>query len=532
LADIPRASDSSAPSAYTRGIRATAAGGAILAAGSLFEAGGRFVIAFLLARLLGAEQYGLYNLAISAALLTSGIASFGMESTLVRYVAMLVRQEDNDGLWGALQIGIGLSFLVSVLLGIGLYILAEPLAIHVFHSPELMPLLQLLSITVPFLTLSNVLVGAAHGFKKMEYSAVAQNFVQLLIRLCLVLIFSMLGLNAFLTVIAFGISDIAASLTLVYLLRRQLVWRRPQQGARRDVREILSFSLPLWLSGLLLKFRKNLQTILLGALSTVTNVGVFALVSKINLIGHVSYRSLVASVKPVIAEMYVQEEWAQMGGLYQTATRWTFMTNLPMFLVMLLIPEAILSIFGASFVGGATALIILALADLVNAGTGICGSIIDMTGYTRLKLMNSVLAIVLAVACNVLLIPHWGVLGAAAATFLATATINVLRVVEVWFLFRLLPYNWSFLKPTLVGLAALGVGLLTRYWLPHEPNIVYVAVQMLLVFGVYIGMNLVLGLAPEDRALFGRMVQKMRAVVMRNRMVVARVATRPGSQTS
>lgn len=512
-------------------MRSTARGGAILAAGSIFEFAGRFAIAFLLARLLGAEQYGLYNLAISTALILSGIASFGMESALVRYVAMLSKQGDDEGLWGAIQIGVGLSMMVSILTGMSLYLLAQPLAEKLFHEPALTPLLQLLGILLPFLTLSNVLVGAAHGFKKMEYTAIAQNGVQLLVRLALICIFALIGLDALRTVIAYGVSDIAASIVLVALLNRQVMWRRPLHSARRDLRGILEFSLPLWMSGLLLKFRKNLQTIFLGAMSTVTDVGIFALVSKINVVGHVAYRSLVASVKPVLAEMYVQGEWSQMGGLYQTATRWTFMLNLPMFLVMVLFPRPILSIFGATFVGGASALIILATADLINSGTGICGSIIDMTGYTKLKLVNSILSITLAVGCNLWLIPRWGVMGAATATLVATASINLLRVGEVWFLFRLMPYNRTFIKPAVAGVAALAVGGLTNYWLPPNSTILHLVAQVALVMLVYAAVNLALGLAPEDRALLIRMYRRARSLIVQNRLVFARfIESKPGRQ--
>lgn len=44
-----------------------AKGSGIMTIGKLYEYVGRFVIAFLLARVLGADQFGLYSLALSAA---------------------------------------------------------------------------------------------------------------------------------------------------------------------------------------------------------------------------------------------------------------------------------------------------------------------------------------------------------------------------------------------------------------------------------------------------------------------------------
>ena len=173
-------------------------------------------------------------------------------------------------------------------------------------------------------------------------------------------VMAIIGLNAFTAIIAFGLSDVAVALSLVYLLNKEFSFRRPLRRAQRNYREIFAFSFPFWLSGLLTKFRKNIQTLLLGTLNTVTSVGIFAIVSRLNLVGHVVYSSVIASVKPHLAELYDKENRVQIGRLYQTTTRWTFMANLPLFLMMVLYPAAILSIFGRSFVGGATALAILA----------------------------------------------------------------------------------------------------------------------------------------------------------------------------
>jgi O-antigen/teichoic acid export membrane protein len=354
-----------------------------------------------------------------------------------------------------------------------------------------------------------VLVGAAHGFKKMEYSAVSLNFVQLLVRIVLIGFFALVGLNAYLTVVAFGLSDVAAVVVLIYLLNKTFPWKRPLSSARRDIREISSFSLPLWLSGVLKKSRKRIEIIVLGSLSTVTAVGIYSLISRINLIGRVAYLSVLASVKPVIAELYAKRDWVQMGGLYQTTTRWTFTLNLPMFLIMVLFPESILAIFGRSFVNGATALTIMACAELVNAGTGTCGSIIDMTGHTKLKLVNSILWIIVSLSSNILLVPRWGVLGAATAVLISTSLINLLRVVEVWVLFRMLPYNLKFAKPVAAALAAFTVALVIDQWFSAQTGLLIVVFQMLIVITMYAGVLILLGLAPEDRTVVARMYRRI-----------------------
>lgn len=502
---------------FERNMLQTAKGGGFLAAGSLFEFGIRFVIAFLLARVLGAAEYGMYNLAISAAVIVASLSALGMDDGMIRYIAMMVGQRDEKGIWGTLQIGFGIGIVMSLLTGVGLYLLAEPVGLRIFREPDLVPLLRIFSFIIPPLTLSNILVGAARGFKRMDYSALAENVIQFVIRLVLIGILALLGLNVFMASIVFGLSELAATLALIYLLHKQFSFKRPIREARRDTREIFTFALPFWMSGLLSKFRKNIQAVLLGTLDTVAGVGVFAIVSSINLVGRVSYQSIIASVKPFLAELHSQGNIKQMGQLYQTTTRWTLMTNLPIFLIMVLFPEQLLLIFGESFVVGASALAILAYAELANAGTGICGSIIDMTGYTKLKLVNSVVWVLLLSVTNVLLIPPWGVVGAAVATLISTTAINLLRVAEVWFLFRLQPYNRTFLKPVVAGVGAYLSASLLAQWFSADATLVHAIVHMALVLIVYAGLILLLRLAPEDKTVLLRMNDRAVVLLARGR---------------
>ena len=66
--------------------------------------------------------------------------------------------------------------------------LARPIAEGVFSEPRLTHMLQLLAFVVPFLTISNVLAGTARGFGRMDYTALAENVVQSLVRLVLLAI--------------------------------------------------------------------------------------------------------------------------------------------------------------------------------------------------------------------------------------------------------------------------------------------------------------------------------------------------------
>jgi O-antigen/teichoic acid export membrane protein len=512
IASLVKASTTSPSARPDRSVLVAAKGSGIVFTGSLLQYAVRFVSGIVLARFLGAEQYGLYNLSLTVITVVSGLTLLGLTLALVRYVSLLASRQDTAGLWGALQIGIGLPIILSLLVGVGLYFLADPVAERLFHEPRLAPLLRLGSLIIPFLALSNLTAAATQGFKEMQYTVIAQYISQPVVKLVMLAVLAITGLNAAKALTAFTAAVVVASVMLLYFLNKLFPLKRPLLEARRDARGMLRFAVPIYLSNLIGTFGGNVKTVLLGALNNVTNVGVFAVANQINAIGQMFHACIVTASAPVVSELYDRGEWRQMGHFYKTMTKWTFTLNLPLFLIVLLFPVPILSIFGQSFEGGATALTILAWGNLVNAGTGICGVLLDMTGNASLKLVNSLVVFALALGLNILLIPSWGLIGVAVASLGTVAIVNLLRLLQVFFLFRLLPYSLGFLKPVMAGLVTLAIVWGVRQLSPAEMTLVYIAIDVSIFLAIYVGMILLLGLSQEDRAvlsLVGRRISVM-----------------------
>ena len=500
-------------SAYEKDIAYTAKGGSIVAVGRLVNYAARIGTTVLLARLLGAEQYGMYNLAVTASMIAAAIAVFGLDTAVMRQIAIMNGRRDQPGVWGAIQVAVGSGLLFSVVTSTALFALAYPLAGRVFHEPRLVPLFQVASLVAPFLTTSDILAGATRGFKNMRDTVVAQNFLQPILRLVLIIGASILGLNVVVTIIIFGFSDFSASLLLLFFLDKHFSLRRSLHSARRDAKGILTFSFPLWLSDILTTFRTNIQTLLIGSLGTIRGVGIFSVANQANLLGNIFHASITQSARPLIAELHDRQDWARLSNLYQTSTKWSVTLNLPFILIMVLFPVQILSIFGKSFEEGATALVILALVSLVNITTGMCGAILEMTGHTRLKLFNSIIRVSLAIFLNFLLIPRWGIVGAAVAALVHEIVSDLLPLVQMWFLYRLLPYNRALLKPMLAGLTMVAVWFATSRWLASQENLLIAALNILLLLAVYSAVTLLLGFSQEERALIARFRRRLGALI-------------------
>ncbi len=500
---------------FEHNILFVAEGGGVTFGGKMVLSVVRLVTAIILARLLGADQYGLYRLTLSVANIAVVLAVFGLDTALLRYIAIQVGRGDERGVWGTLQIGLGLTTLLSVLTGTLLYAFAFQIADHLFGEPRIVFLLKIASLIIPFLTLSEVLVWALRGFRRMDRPAIAQFVAQPIVRLLLVLGLLWTDFDAVLAIITFGLADLAASLLLLYYLNQEFSLIRSFRQASHELREILNFSIPVWLSEMMFKFQGNLQTLLIGSLGTVVGVGIFSVANQISLVSGEFSSSLNISAKPVIAELYDRGDLKQLGRIYQATNKWVVMFQMPVFLIMVLFPAALLSIFGESFTDGAAALVVLAVAGLIRVGTGMGGIIIDMTGHTRLKLVNSIVRLVVYIGFNLLLIPRWGVMGAAAAILIGEGVINLVRLGQVYYLFRLIPYNFSFYKPLLAAAVTTASAIFFGRILPPDLNLINTLANIAFLVGLYGILILLLGFSEQERQMMAVMTRRLRAKIWR-----------------
>lgn len=478
--------------------------GGILLVGKIFTNACRFVTAFLLARLLGAQNYGLYLLSLNLATLLAALVELGFDTALVRFVAISVSRKNEKRTWGTLQIGIGIPLLLSILISTGLYALAYPLSERIFHDKSLAPLLQIVSVVVPFSVLGDTLIGATRGFKNMRYPVLAKFIAQPFVKLILIGITAFLGLRTIYAVAIFGIGEFVAAVILLFYLHRLFSVTRSPLAAEWPLKEILTFSFPEWLGNLLDTFRGNIETLLIGSLGSIAGVGIFSVADQINVIGHDFYTSLNTSAKPFFAELHERGDRVQLESIYQATAKWALIVNLPFFLGLVLYPASVMSIFGKTFIAGATALVLMAFANIADVGTGMCGAMLNMTGYTRLKFINTIVSLLLSAGLNIYLIPKYGVIGAAISALTGLVTLNVMRILEVYFLMKIFPYNANFLKPVLAAGIVFVAGYLLNRVFPVGENIIYLGVAWTLIFVLFTTLILLFGLAPEDRLLLSR----------------------------
>jgi len=399
-----------------RDILTAAKGGSISFIGLLFVFGMRLIFGVTIARLLGAEDYGLYTLGFSIITTLSQVSVLGLSEAAVRYIPIAIRKRYESELFGIIQVSIVLPLIISIILAGMLFFLAESIAYRLFNDPQLTTIFRLFSISLPFLVLTRILESIHRGFKKMQYIVFSSQITYHILKMGLAVLLIFVGLAVTGVVIAFDVSVVVAFLLLLYFTNNLLPFKRSWDTAKRKPSMMLKYSIPVYLSLLINKLGGNLEIIMLGLLGTTVGIGIYAATFKLSVIGILFSNSILEISAPIISDIYTREDGThQLHHFIQTITRWSVLVNIPIFLTLVLYSESLLKIFGDEFAAGTSALIILAFGFLISSLALSCRTAINMTGHTRLSFVNSVIFLSVNLTLDLLLIPIWGVTGAALA---------------------------------------------------------------------------------------------------------------------
>ncbi len=510
-AGLPNNSPSSEDMAYQKNILITAKGGSISFGGKIFEYVIRFVFSILVARTIGSEQYGLYTLALTIVPILSMLALLGLQTGVVAFLASAIQEKDNQRIWQIIQISAGIPAILSFIFGIGLYLLAGNIAVQGFHDTRLIPLLQIVSLSIPLEALGFIAYQIIISYKAPQFSVLANNIVLPLAKLILTLGFLAVGLGVTGIILAHVVATLIGLVLIIYYVHSLFPLNRPFSPSKNLASQLLRYSLPVHIGWVFNTIRGTLETLVLGFVGLISGVGIFSVASRLSTLGTMIFLSVGNISTPIIAEFHNRGEAEKLKRFYQTTTKWILMINLPLFLTFVFFSRPLLSIFGGDFTDGNTALIILSIGNLAYTGTGIGANILDMTNHTKFNSINSVILIFVTIASDLLLIPRWGVLGAAAAASLSTVIVNLVCMIEVYVLLKIQPYGREIFKPLLAfGITAILFFLINPFL--ALPSLLHLLIGGVILWSIYTLILTRLGFSEEDLLILTKLSARLKAM--------------------
>lgn len=476
---------------------------------------------FLMQHGLGAAGFGLYSLSFSVISFVASIFTFGLDDAMVRYIAIYHSRQRGDLVRSLTIFCTALAGITGLLGGLTVIYFAPFLADRLTHHPEITPLLQLMAPIIPLTSMQLIWMGGLQGFKDFKKRVLAQRIIIPSFGVLLLIItFLFFPNNLTAVTIVTLINTALSTLSCFYFLFGR-VSRMKAGSGNYDVREWLSFSTPNFLTNVVDIILDAIDTLLLGYFG-IGKVGIGQYSAAIKISGFIAMplTSLNAMFSPTIAELHSKNERAKLEAMFKVVTQWAITFSLPIFCVSALFSVSLLQILsGKDFIGAWPLLVAFGLGAMANAGTGSVGFMLLMTGHQKLSFINSLVAVVINVVLGILLTPRYGAMGTAISTGLATATVNIMRLLQVLLLLKMQPYSKATLKPLAAGF----ISVLITGWLLY---LLYLAKWSLVIGHTHLPIDLALvpvflasyiwilvqfGASPEDKIVLDKLRKKLKS---------------------
>ncbi|MEM8914864.1 MAG: flippase [Pseudomonadota bacterium] len=407
-----------------------------------------FFASLILARLMSLHDYGTYQYVMSIATLLLIPSLLGLNRLLVREIAGNEARGQPDLARGVMTFGIITTFLmactVAIVVSLGVTGV-DAFSLFGFEDVTLGGAFYLGMIAMIALAMTQVLQGATQGFHHTTSGQLPELIINPSAMLVIVGLGWLVGIpltaNLALTY-QIGAAVIGATAAVIFLRKAvapEVVVAKPSFRVKTWFTASLTFVL---INGM---YTVNTQAdvFMLGLLKGPEFSGLYYPASRYGQLVNLGLVAVYIPLSPILVRQFTNGD---IGGVEHTARFAAFLglgCALPAFLLFWFFGPFFLSLFGSEYVVSQRALIWLCFGYAFSAAMGPTVNTLTMTGYSHQASIGMAVGGVINVILNALLIPIYGIEGAAIATCCSTIIWNV---VCLYFIAKLLKIN-----PTAVG---------------------------------------------------------------------------------
>lgn len=382
----------------------------------IFSAAIAFLSQIVMARLMGEFEYGLFAFVWVIVILVGNLSCLGFHTSIIRFIHQHSAEGESGEIRG-LSLAACLVALVTstVIGGLGFaFLWAFGSSIEPYY---IVPVAIALFI-IPMIGIGDILDGLArtHGW---TISALAPTYI---LRPILILTFMTAAVlfdaprdaqTAMLAALAATYATTFAHLTQLIL---RLKGSYGNASRRYRLGSWIRYSIPLFVVDGIGFLLTNADVVVVGIFLPPDDVGIYFAASKTIVLVQFVYFSIKAAAAPRFAAIMAEDDMTALATFAGQTVRWTFWPSLVVGLTTLAAGELLLSLFGDAFTSGYILMVILFAGILSKSLVGPGEVLLSMAGRQKLCVTVYTATLAGSIVLNVVLIPHYGLVGAAMAT--------------------------------------------------------------------------------------------------------------------
>lgn len=408
---------------------------------------------FLYPHILNPDQYGLTRVLISAALVFSQFAHLGFHNLILRYFPFFNKVA--PGRHG-LMVWVLLIPFIGFLIFSALFFIFDDLLIGFYSDRS--PLFTDFYYWVVPLTLFILYFVVLNNYLRSLHDSVSGSFVNEVIQRVVVIgflvlfLFELISFSEFIAlfILSYGIQPL---LLMIRIKRKGALNLTPNLKILRKplLKGMASYSLFSMLGGLTTVLVWNIDVIMLGSMSGLESTAVYAIAFYIGSVIAVPQRSVEKIAGPLISEFIKSKKWDDVSVLYKKTSLNQFIPGIFIFGLIWLNLDLLLSFLPEVYSTGKWVVFIIGVGKLIEVGTGANGIILLNSKHYRVSFYSNILLVILTISANYLLIPVYGIEGAALASAFAIFSYNGVKLIYIQMRLNMQPFSKPMLYTTLLG---------------------------------------------------------------------------------
>jgi O-antigen/teichoic acid export membrane protein len=438
------------------------------------------------------EHWGLLSILVAYATLIGTFSSLGIPKTFIRFFPAI--KEKGQLYFLSLIIPL-FGFLLSCL---GYWLFKEELFILLNASQLLQDNFFYIFLLVFFISFYDVLTSISRSYLDAS-TPIFLNEIFLKSFSLILLVLHGYKLFDFTTFLQLYVCGFLFKFLILFILQffKGNLYLKLSLGALK-IKEIVVYGFYVLIGGASVMFVSRLDMIMIGALLGLEHVAFYTLAFYIGSVIKVPGKSIFSISVPLLAKAWEEQDFIQIQTIYSKSSINQLIIGGLFFLCVWINIDAIFSILPEKFSHGKWVVLYIGLAQLFNGATGVNGAIIINSKYYKYDLYTNFLLVVITLISNYLLIPKYGINGAAMATALSVLLFNLIRLILIKLKMNMHPFSLRTIKTILLLFAIFFI-------LDFLPNSSYRFVDIIwksiVVFILFIPSVLYFNLS-EDIALF------------------------------
>jgi O-antigen/teichoic acid export membrane protein len=457
---------------------------------------------------LSEEEVGLANILLTLGLLFAQFSSLGYVNVILRFFPYFRnRERGHHGFlfWAILIPTIGFLF-------IGLnFVLLKPLIVERFadKSPLLVEYYYYIVPLGLFALYFQIFESYLRSLFKTVVPVLFQEVIQRLLISVSVLTYAAGWVNFEQFVMLYvGLICSVTLLMVIYIaflgqlhLRPRISWRFRKLNFR-----MLIFGGFALLSNISVILVFNIDSIMLADYQGMASVGIYTTAYYITALLLIPWRAIQKITSPMVAQYWQEGNLEAMSSLYKRTSLINFVLGAFLFLAMMTNAHNLFAMMPASYSGGFIVLFYIGLTRVIDMLTGLNGYILITSRKYRYDLLFNGLLVIFAIVTNLILIPPYGIEGAALATGISILLSNLFRLFFIWYHFNLQPFTLPMLRVLVATVAAFAA----QYWMPVLDFVwLDLVVRTGVLTLVYGALTFLLRIAPDANNLLNLLLEKV-----------------------